>query len=165
MEAITHPAIAKRAEEELLRLRTSGAPVVVYMAPLLIEAGATSRVDEVWVVYVDRETQLQRIMARDKVSKAESEQRIAAQMPMETKKLHGSVVIDNRDPLEELEAKVKELLGEGSSTEMKGESGGPVEGPFLFVVSQLCRNFFRGLNNKRNEFFFEPCIGESHGGA
>ncbi len=109
LEAITHPAIGKRAEEELLRVETSGAPVVIYMAPLLIEAGATSRVDEVWVVYVDKETQMERVMARDKVTRKEAAQKIAAQMPMETKKLYGSLVIDNRGNLEELETQVKAL--------------------------------------------------------
>lgn len=109
LEAITHPAIRNRAEEELLRLKQSGEPVVIYMAPLLIEAGATSRVDEIWVVYVDRETQLQRVVARDKVTVEEAGQKISAQMPMEVKKLHGAVVIDNRGNVEELATRVKEI--------------------------------------------------------
>jgi len=109
LEAITHPAIRRRAEEELLQLKQTGARVVIYMAPLLIEAGATSRVDEIWVVYVDRETQLKRVMARDQVTMEEAQQKIAAQMPMEVKKLHGSVVIDNRGSKKELATLVREL--------------------------------------------------------
>ncbi|WP_243370484.1 dephospho-CoA kinase [Geotalea sp. SG265] len=108
LEAITHPAIRRRAEDELLRLKQSGKPVVIYMAPLLIEAGASSRVDEIWVVYVDRETQLKRVMARDKITREEASQKVAAQMPMEVKKLHGSVVIDNRGSMEELATQVQE---------------------------------------------------------
>jgi dephospho-CoA kinase len=50
LERITHPAIARLAEQRLTALRKAGARVVVYMAPLLIEAGVTSRVDEIWVV-------------------------------------------------------------------------------------------------------------------
>jgi dephospho-CoA kinase len=109
LEAITHPAIRRKAEEELLRLRQSGTPVVIYMAPLLIEAGASARVDEIWVVYVDRETQLKRVVARDQVTMEEAGLKIAAQMPMEVKKLHGSVVIDNRGSIEELATRVKEI--------------------------------------------------------
>lgn len=90
-------------------MKQTGARVVIYMAPLLIEAGATSRVDEIWVVYVDRETQLKRVMARDQVTMEEAQQKIAAQMPMEVKKLHGSVVIDNRGSKEELATLVREL--------------------------------------------------------
>lgn len=109
LEAITHPAIGSKAEEELLRLRQEGVPVVVYMAPLLIESGATSRVDEVWVVYVDAGTQLKRVMARDAIDREEAALKLAAQMPMEVKKLYGSVVIDNRGTIEELATQVQEL--------------------------------------------------------
>jgi dephospho-CoA kinase len=109
LEAITHPAIRRAAEEKLLALESSGARVAVYMAPLLIEAGATSRVDEVWVVYVDRETQLERLLRRDDMSREEALARIDAQMPMEEKRLHGRVVIDNRGPREETERIVQQL--------------------------------------------------------
>jgi len=109
LEAILHPAIKVLAEERLGELRRCGAPVAVYMAPLLIEAGATDRVDEIWVVYVDRETQITRVMARDGISREESEQRLAAQMPMEEKAKHGRIVIDNRGTIGELEEKVLDL--------------------------------------------------------
>lgn len=109
LEAVTHPAIRKLAEEELLRLKQTGHQVVIYMAPLLIEAGASSRVDEIWVVYVDRETQLKRVMTRDNVTMEEAQQKLAAQMPMEVKKHHGSVVIDNRGSKAELARQVREL--------------------------------------------------------
>jgi len=109
LETILHPAIKRLAEEKLAQLRSSGTPVVVYMAPLLIEAGATDRVDEIWVVSVDRETQIARTMARDGISREEAEQRLAAQMPMEEKVRHGRVVIDNRGSLADLEKAVAEL--------------------------------------------------------
>ena len=67
-----------------------------YVAPLLFEAGITSRVHEVWVVYLDRETQLQRLMARDGLSREAALSRIASQMRMEEKKKLGKIVIDNR---------------------------------------------------------------------
>lgn len=107
LEAITHPAIRELAEQRLAELRRSGVSVAVYMAALLIEAGATDRVDEVWVVYVDRETQVRRVMARDGLSRSEAEQRLAAQMPMEEKAERGQVVINNNGTPEELERRVK----------------------------------------------------------
>jgi dephospho-CoA kinase len=109
LEAILHPAIKALAEERLGQLRSRGVPVVIYMAPLLIEAGATDRVDEIWVVYVDRETQVARTMARDGLSRDEAEQRLAAQMPMEEKAALGRIVIDNRGSLAELERDVLDL--------------------------------------------------------
>lgn len=109
LEAITPPAIRDLAELRLAELRRSGVPVAVYMAALLIEAGATDRVDEVWVVYVDRETQVRRVMARDGLSRSEAEQRLAAQMPMEEKAARGQVVIDNNGTPEELERRIEEI--------------------------------------------------------
>lgn len=109
LEAITHPAIARLAEARLAELRRQGAPVAIYMAPLLIEAGVTRRVDEIWVVYADRETQLGRLMARDGSTRQDAERRLAAQLPMEEKAKQGRVVIDNRGSREELERRVREI--------------------------------------------------------
>lgn len=109
LEAITHPAIADLARRRLAELRRAGDGVAFYVAPLLIEAGATGRVDEIWVVYVDRETQLARLIERDGLSREEAEQRLAAQMTMEEKAAHGSVVIDNRGTPEELERQVAKI--------------------------------------------------------
>ena len=109
LEDITHPAIRRRAEQRLADLRHDGTQVVFYVAPLLIEAGAASRVDEVWVVYADRETQIQRLIERDKIGRNEALQRIEAQMPMEEKKKFGRVVIDNQGTPEEMERRVREI--------------------------------------------------------
>ena len=119
LEAITHPAIGRRAEQKLAALRRAGTRVVFYVAPLLIEAGITSRVDEVWVVYLDEPTQLKRLMARDGIGRDEALRRIAAQMPMEEKKKYGRLVIDNRGTPDELERQVREawereVLGKGT---------------------------------------------------
>jgi len=120
LENITHPAIGKRAEEKLAELKRAGAPLVIYMAPLLIEAGATARVDDIWVVYLDRETQLKRVMERDGVTREEALQKVAAQMPMEEKRLYGSVVIDNCGSPAELEEQVIELW----KKEMRNQDAG-----------------------------------------
>jgi len=109
LERITHPAIARKAEQKLAALREEGARVVVYMAPLLIEAGATARVDEIWVVFADPETQVERLMLRDGISREDALQRISAQMPMEEKRKLARIVIDNRGTPEETEQRVREI--------------------------------------------------------
>lgn len=110
LESILHPAIKALAEQRLADLRVSAAPAAIYMAALLIEAGATDRVDEIWVVYTDSETQLSRIQQRDGASREEAMKRIAAQMPMAEKATYGRVVIDNSGTLEELKEKVERIL-------------------------------------------------------
>ncbi len=73
--------------------------VVVLDAPLLFEVGADKLVDEVWVVSVDPETQMQRLIRRNGYSKAEALSRISSQMPLPEKERLSDVVIDNRgDP-------------------------------------------------------------------
>lgn len=97
LEAILHPAIRTLAEQRLAAARQQGISVTVYMAPLLIEAGANNRVDEVWVVTVRPEVQLERLMARDNCSREQALQIVAAQMPLAEKEQYGSVIIDNSD--------------------------------------------------------------------
>lgn len=95
LEAILHPAIKRLAEERIAAAAAAGAQVVMYMAPLLIEAGATDRVDEVWVVTVRPEIQLERLMKRDGISRQEAQRIIDSQMPLAEKERHGRLVIDN----------------------------------------------------------------------
>ena len=114
LEAILHPLIKELAEKSLEELRCQGVPAAFYMAPLLIEAGVTGRVDEVWVVYVDRETQLERIRRRDSLNRKDAEKRLAAQMAMDEKRRYGRIVIDNSGDLQELRDRVAAvLLAEG----------------------------------------------------
>lgn len=112
LEAITHPAIRQRAEKRLARLKEAGVETAFYMAPLLFEAGTASRVQEVWVVYLDRETQLERLMARDGLNREAALLRISSQMPMEEKKRLASIVIDNSGSRSELKAQVLRLWRE-----------------------------------------------------
>jgi dephospho-CoA kinase len=107
LEAIMHPAISELASRRLAEFRAKGLPIVFYMAPLLIERGLQKEMDEVWVVYVDDQTQLQRLIEREGFTEEEAKQRIAAQMPIETKKQYGRVIIDNRNGVEELREQVE----------------------------------------------------------
>jgi dephospho-CoA kinase len=121
LERITHPAIGLRADQKLADLRRQGVPLVFYMAPLLIEAGASARVDEIWVIYVDPATQLLRLVERDGMSRDQALQRIAAQMPMDEKKKFGRVVIDNRGTPKETERQVREIWDKEIGRNVKDE--------------------------------------------
>ena len=130
LESITHPAIRRRAEERLARLQQAGVETAFYVAPLLFEAGTNSRVHEVWVVYLDPEAQLERLMARDGLNREAALLRIASQMPMEEKKRLARIVIDNSGSREDLEAQVlrlwrEEILG-GGVKEVPAQTAKPV---------------------------------------
>lgn len=108
LEAILHPAIKELAYQKLAEARQSGAGVAVYMAPLLIEANATDRVDEIWVVTVQPQVQLERLMQRDNCSQEQARQIVAAQMPLHEKERFGVVVIDNSADLASTRAQVEQ---------------------------------------------------------
>jgi dephospho-CoA kinase len=95
LEGILHPAIRKLAEERITQAAAAGHRRLIYMAPLLIEAGAADRVDEIWVVTVRPEVQLERLMRRDGIDREQAERIIASQMPLAEKERHGRVIIDN----------------------------------------------------------------------
>ena len=78
--------------------------------PLLFEQDYSSWFDETWLVYVDRDVQLKRLMKRDQLSKELAEARLSAQWPLEEKKGLASQVIDNNGSQDQLLAQVNSLL-------------------------------------------------------
>ena len=109
LEKILHPEIKRLANELIARLANEGQRLVFYMAPLLIEAGATERVDEIWVVTVRPEIQLARLMARDSIGREEALQIISSQMPLAEKENHARLVIDNSGTPEETRLLLAEI--------------------------------------------------------
>ena len=81
--------------------------------PLLFEQDYSAWFDETWLVYVDRDTQVERLMKRDQLSKNEAESRLAAQWPLEQKKGLASHVLDNNGNLDQLLTQVRILLEGG----------------------------------------------------
>ncbi len=101
LESITHPAIARLAENRLAELNRSPHDLIVYEAPLLFEAGAESRVDRVLMVVVDPAIQLTRLQQRDKLTEAVAKQRISAQWSQADKVQKADFVIDNSGSLQQ----------------------------------------------------------------
>lgn len=117
LEAIVHPAVRERIWAEVERLRQAGHVAAVLDIPLLFEGDMQRLVDETWVVYVDRESQRSRLMARDSLSAAEAERRIGSQMDLEEKRLRADRVIDNRGTVaqtrEQVEQGWRQVLAKG----------------------------------------------------
>lgn len=111
LEAITHPVIRARMRERMAALEAERPDrLVVVDVPLLFESGLESYFERVVVVYVPREVQRQRLMARDKLSEAEAERRLAAQMDIEEKRRRADFVIDNSGTLEDTRRQVDALM-------------------------------------------------------
>ncbi len=111
LNAITHPAIEAEIAAQVARLQGPNRPVVVDI-PLLFEVGDPETYDEVVLVYVDRETQIQRLMARDGLTRTDAVQRLQAQLPIETKVARADRIIDNRGTLDQTRAQVSALLAD-----------------------------------------------------
>jgi len=112
LNAIVHPrvrALMRRAVAEAMR---RGEKAIVLDVPLLIEGGLYREVDEVWLVAVDGQTQIARLMERNGLGREEALLRIRAQMPLERKREFADVVIENEASLEDLRQKVRRLWSE-----------------------------------------------------
>jgi dephospho-CoA kinase len=97
----------------------SGHPLVVLDIPLLFEgrqsgrgSGAIMDFDETVLVWVSRDVQVERTMARDQCTADEAERRIAAQLPIDEKREMADHIIDNSGSLEETRRQVTALVHE-----------------------------------------------------
>lgn len=78
--------------------------------PLLYELGYEDWCNQVWLIYVDKETQIQRLMARNQLTKEEAQLRISRQMPLEEKRALADLVLENTGDLETLKSQIKRLV-------------------------------------------------------
>ncbi|MFS9335344.1 dephospho-CoA kinase [Streptococcus peroris] len=101
--------------EELAALRNQFAQTeaLFFMdIPLLFEQDYASWFDETWLVYVNRDVQLERLMKRDQISKEAAETRLNSQWPLERKISLSSHSLDNNGNQEQLIAQVVQLFEE-----------------------------------------------------
>ena len=102
--------------EELATLRdqlTQTEAIFFMDIPLLFEQNYVAWFDEIWLVYVDRDIQVERLMKRDQLSKESAEARLATQWSLEEKKRLASHIIDNSGNQEYLLEQVVSLLEGG----------------------------------------------------
>lgn len=102
-----------REELAALRNRFAQTEALFFMdIPLLFEQNYASWFDETWLVYVNRDVQLERLMKRDQISKEAAESRLNSQWPLERKISLASHSLDNNGNQEQLIAQVVQLLEE-----------------------------------------------------
>jgi dephospho-CoA kinase len=109
LEALTHPAIRDRYLARLAELESQEFEgIVVWDAPVMIEAGGYRHMDRLVVVVTDAATQRARALGRDG-DRADAERKIASQMSLAEKARLADYVIDNSGDRAATEARTREV--------------------------------------------------------
>jgi dephospho-CoA kinase len=109
-ESIIMPYIKETIEKEIKSFEKKGEKIVILDAPTLIENNMHSEMDYIILVYADNSVQIQRVMNRDKLTKADAVSRINSQMSMEEKKEFANIIIDNNNDLVDTQKQVYDLI-------------------------------------------------------
>lgn len=112
VNAITHPAITEAMENEWKHhIVDYPERIVIFDVPLLYESGREGEFSFVIVVYVPREIQITRLIARDGVSRKEAEKMVDMQLSIDEKARRANYVIDNSRSLEYTREQVDRMWG------------------------------------------------------
>ena len=112
LNQMMHHRIRERVEAMIEEYEKAGAEIVVIEAPLLLEAGWKSMVDELWVTSAPQAAIISRLREQKGTSEAESLARISAQLSDEDRSSQADVVIYTDCTLDELKDRVVELWHE-----------------------------------------------------
>ncbi len=105
---IVWPLIRELAAEEIEQLRAEDADrVVVLEAAVLLEADWDDLVDEVWVVVVDPEVAIERLVLRDGMSRDDALARIRSQLSNRERLERSDRAIDNSGTPDELRGRLR----------------------------------------------------------
>lgn len=115
LNEIVHPRVKEEQDRLLAEAEARDRDgIAVIDAALLIESGGYRRFDKLIVVYCDRETQIERLMRRNMITREDAERRVAAQMSSEEKLRYADYRIDTAGTFEETRQRVidvhKDLL-------------------------------------------------------
>jgi dephospho-CoA kinase len=110
---IIHPRVA-REQARLAReiAQKDPAAVIIYDAPVLIEARAHQRMDRLIVVSADQRTQIKRVQQRDGLSRADALRRIRCQMSLAQKIRQANYVVNGSASPRQLTRSIGKLYNE-----------------------------------------------------
>lgn len=103
LNSIVHPFVLAEEERLLQQVRSERQrhPMVVIDAALMVEVGSYKKYDVLIVAYCPPATQLERLMRRNSLTRAEALRRINSQMPLLEKIRYADYIVDtSRDPEE-----------------------------------------------------------------
>jgi dephospho-CoA kinase len=119
LNRIVHPKLGAAVAPRLERARQAGVSLVVLDIPLLFEGrragsrGASAmHFDATIVVWVPRETQIERQLLREGYDRDEAARRVDAQMPLDEKRALADFVIDNSGSLANTERQVRQIYAQ-----------------------------------------------------
>ena len=109
LNAIMHPRMYSMVEERIDNLKQMGRDVVVVEAALLLEAGWTALVDEVWSVSASEDRVVRRLARRNNLDQEAVRARIRSQMPQSQRTKQADILIDNSGSLADLRRRIQQL--------------------------------------------------------
>ncbi len=109
LEGIIHPMVQRRMLMDIDEARKNGVEVVVLNVPLLFESAMDALCNETWVMALDKDRQVRRVMARDALSREEALARVDSQMPLEEKIARANRVIQTGRPIEQTRQELSQL--------------------------------------------------------
>lgn len=114
---IVWPEIRRLAELELAAIEDSNSEAIVVLeAAVLFEAGWEDIGEEIWVLTVDRETAIERSMARDKAPRDAVERRLDSQLSNEVRTSRADVVITNDESVARMLAQIDSAYAESTGS-------------------------------------------------
>lgn len=110
LNAIVHPAVREKMNEWKEEAIKANKQTIIYDIPLLYESKLTNLVEKIIVVSVNEQTQIERLMNRNQLTKEEALARIHSQMPLGEKVEVADAVIHNDGLIEETRQQVIQLV-------------------------------------------------------
>ncbi len=109
LEGILHPKIQREMMRMIDEASEAGTKVVFLNVPLLFETGMDALCDETWVLSANAETQVARVMLRDRVDREDVQARIENQMSTDEKEELATVVVPTDRPIEKTQSELAAL--------------------------------------------------------
>ncbi|XP_010909713.1 dephospho-CoA kinase isoform X1 [Elaeis guineensis] len=131
------PYISSSIFWEVMKLWLKGSKVIILDIPLLFEAKMDRWTAPIIVVWVDPETQVQRLMARDGIPEEQARNKINAQIALDWKKTKADIVINNSGTIEETKLQFQEVLNQVTRPLTWKELALSREGVFWILISAL----------------------------
>jgi len=120
MSKIIFPYIEQEILGEVQRMRADGAPIIFLDAPTLFESGIHQNCDKIISVIAPESTRLERIVARDKLTRERALSRIRAQQNDEFYIQRSDYVISNGGDLGELREQLDSVIDKIELANLEG---------------------------------------------
>jgi dephospho-CoA kinase len=117
LNQLLHPEVLRTINATLEALRQVGAARVIVDASLMIESGYHRNFRRLVLVTCSLEQQVERLMARNGLTREQALRRIALQMPLEEKRAFASDIVDNSGTPERTRMQVDVLFEDLERTE------------------------------------------------